>query len=229
MSPQRRRPYQSPQRAAGEKPAVTDDLYSLGAVLYELLTSKPPFHSEAAGAQLGEKLPPSMSQRRVELGIVGETIPENWEETVAACLAKDPFRRPQSASEVEKRLKNSSNPIPNPQSPVRPPSTHRKWLTIAGLILILAAGSAVAFLALHRLSEPKRGNPVKEPSPTLPLFSSTLHRKRKLSVGGNTFPGSPPDAFDCSNPSELTRGTPATFPRVKSDTFPWVAQRLPRW
>jgi serine/threonine protein kinase len=202
-------PYQSPQRAAGENPAVTDDLYSLGALLYELLTSEPPLHHEATGAQLGEKLPPSMSQRRVELGIVGEAIPENWEETVAACLAKDPFHRPQSASEVEKRLKNTINPIPNSQLPARTSSTHRKWLTVAGLILILAVGSAVAFLALHRLMEPKRLSPVKEPSPTLPSFSSTSTGKESFLSAGTRSPEARPTPSPAASPATSPEEGPA--------------------
>ena len=46
-----------------------------------------------------------MTERRAELGIAGEVIPKHWEETVAACLAKDPDQRPQSATEVKNRLK----------------------------------------------------------------------------------------------------------------------------
>ncbi len=147
---------------------------------------------------MGEKLPPSMNQRRAELGIAGELIPEIWEETVAACLAKDPSRRPQTAGEVEKRLKNTSNPIPNPEPPVRNLSTRKKWLTIAVLVLSLAVGSAVAFLALHRLTEPKRVNPAKETTPTLPSCSLRVHRERKYFVGGNRFPGGASDAFACA-------------------------------
>jgi serine/threonine protein kinase len=203
-------PYQSPQRA-GEKPAVANDLYSLGAVLYELLTSKPPFDKETTDAQVGGKLPPSMSQRRAELGIVGEAIPENWEETVAACFAKDPLRRPQSASEVEKRLKNSSEPIPNPQSPVRAPSTHKKWLTVAGLVLILVVGSAVAFLALHRLTGPKRVNPVEEPSPTLPSFSAPIGKENFLSAGTRSQE---------ARPSPSTAARPAFSPEVRPTPSP---------
>jgi outer membrane protein OmpA-like peptidoglycan-associated protein len=205
--PAKTRPYQSPQWAASGKPAVTDDLYSLGAVLYELLTSQPPVQNEAAEPQLGERIPPapSMSQQRVELGIVGEAIPENWEEAVAACLAKDPFLRPRSVSEVGKRLKNSRNRIPNPQSPVQPPSTHRKWLTMAGLTLILAAVSAFAFLAVQRLTEPKRGNPVKEPSPP-PSFSSTSTGNENFLSAGTRSPK--------VGPMPSPAATPATSPAV---------------
>jgi serine/threonine protein kinase len=213
-------PYKSPQEAAGEKPAVADDLYSLGALLYELLTSKPPFDSGATGARVGEKLPPSMSQRRAELGIAGEAIPEIWEETVAACLAKDPSRRPQTAGEVENRLKNTSNPIPNPEPPVRNLSTRKKWLTIAVLVLSLVVGSAVAFLALHRLTEPKRVNPAKETTPTLPSAPSESTGKENILSAGTGSPEVRP------TPSPVPAVSPATSLEARPIPSPGLSPTL---
>jgi outer membrane protein OmpA-like peptidoglycan-associated protein len=216
--PGKKLPNKGPQQPAGEKWAVADDLYSLGALLYELLTSKPPFDSGATGARVGEKLPPSMNQRRAELGIAGEVIPEIWEETVAACLAKDPSRRPQTAGEVEKRLKNTSNPIPNSQPPVRNMSTRKKWLTIAVLVLSLAVGSAVAFLALHQLTEPKRVNPAKETPPTLPSSPSESTRKENILTAGT---GSPE-----VRPTPSPTVSPATSPEVRPTPSPAVSSTL---
>ncbi|MCW5548873.1 MAG: SUMF1/EgtB/PvdO family nonheme iron enzyme [Opitutaceae bacterium] len=97
--------YMSPQQMMGEKPAITDDLYALGATLYDLLTGKPPFHSGNIMMQVVNKTPPSLAARRAELGVAGEPIPPEWEATIAACLAKEPKDRPQSAGEVLEQLR----------------------------------------------------------------------------------------------------------------------------
>jgi serine/threonine protein kinase/TPR repeat protein len=98
-------PYVSPQQWDGERPTPLDDIYSLGATLYELLTSKPPLLGVLDWQQVHHKLAPPMWQRRLILGIKGaDPIPAQWEETVAACLAKDPKDRPQSVRELKARL-----------------------------------------------------------------------------------------------------------------------------
>ncbi len=96
--------YMSPQQLEGELAAVTDDIYSLGATLYELLTSKPPFHSGDISLQIRATVAERMKERRGKLGINGAPIPEEWEATIAACLAKNPRERPASAGEVARRL-----------------------------------------------------------------------------------------------------------------------------
>src|SRR5437016_6503226 len=89
--------YMSPQQLSGERGTHLDDIYSLGASVYELLTSKPPFYSGNIDRQIHERLAPSMIQRRKELDIEPACVPPIWEKLVAACLAKDPSRRPQPA------------------------------------------------------------------------------------------------------------------------------------
>src|SRR2546423_6855751 len=104
--------YMSPQQLDGERPSAFDDIYAFGATVYELLTSKPPFFSGAIETQIREKMPASIAARRKELGIENqEAVPDDWERTIADCLAKDPAARPQSAAELAFRLGLAPRPI----------------------------------------------------------------------------------------------------------------------
>src|SRR6266496_3474297 len=96
--------YMSPQQLSGERGTHVDDIYSLGVTIYELLTSKPPFYSGNIDRQICERIALSMTERRKELDIEPALVPKVWEDAVAACLAKDPSRRPQSAAEVARQL-----------------------------------------------------------------------------------------------------------------------------
>src|SRR5216110_3430736 len=111
--------YMSLQQLDGERATHLDDVYSLGATLYDLLTSKPPFYSGNIDRQIHERIAPSMTERRKEFNIEPAFVPPVWEETVAACLAKDPSRRPQSATQVAQRLQ-----LPSGQERIR--TTPRK-------------------------------------------------------------------------------------------------------
>jgi len=93
----------SPQQVMGEKPSRLDDVYSLGATLFDLLTGTPPFYKGEIVAQVCSLKPPTMTERLRELGLE-DSIPAGLEKTVAACLAKEPRQRPQTVNEVLQML-----------------------------------------------------------------------------------------------------------------------------
>jgi len=131
--------YMSPQQLNGERSTHLDDIYSLGATIYELLTSKPPFYSGNVDRQICERVAPSMTERRKEFNIEPASIPQIWEKVVADCLAKDPSRRPQSTVDVAQRLQLPSGRATTRTIPGKSPN--RKALLVGGVV-------AAAVLAL---------------------------------------------------------------------------------
>ena len=93
--------YMSPQQVMGARPSVRDDIYALGATLFELLSGKPPFYRGNILAQVQEAIPPSVRERRSERGIRDrKPVPPAWEVTIARCLEKEAAKRPADAMEV---------------------------------------------------------------------------------------------------------------------------------
>jgi serine/threonine protein kinase/Tfp pilus assembly protein PilF len=145
--------YMSPQQLVGLRGSHLDDIYSMGASFYELLTSKPPFYSGNIDGQIYERVAPSMTERRKELDIEPAFVPQVWEDTVAACLAKDPWRRPQSTAEVAQRLQ-----LTPAQTATRVASgkrSNRKTLLIGGIAALSVLALVGVYLgALKRQAKP---------------------------------------------------------------------------
>jgi TolB-like protein/Tfp pilus assembly protein PilF len=150
--------YMSPQQLNGARGTHLDDIYSLGASLYELLTSKPPFYSGNIDRQICERVAPSMTERRKELDIEPALVPQVWEDTVAACLAKDPSQRPQSAAEVAQRLHLAPGQTRTRRASGK--SLNRKALLVAGI----AALSVFAIAGLYLGVLKRQTKPVSQPA-----------------------------------------------------------------
>ena len=153
--------YMRPQQTMGDRPRATDDIYSVGATIYELLTSKPPFYSGDVTTQVLHKAVPPMKERRMDLELdLADEIPPEWESAIVACLDKDPGKRPQSASALLGMLGlTSATPLSNPiTTSSRPaPTQSSTSITQSGLpgakhpkalLLGVAAAAALAFVAM---------------------------------------------------------------------------------
>jgi eukaryotic-like serine/threonine-protein kinase len=93
-------PYMSPEQAMGNPADARSDIYSLGCVLYEMLTGKPPFMAEVAAAVLHQHVRVAPKPPRA----LNPAIPRALDALVLEMLAKDPSDRPQTAAEVHDRL-----------------------------------------------------------------------------------------------------------------------------
>jgi serine/threonine protein kinase/Tfp pilus assembly protein PilF len=148
--------YMSPQQLSGEHGTHLDDIYSLGASIYELLTSKPPFYSGNIDRQICERVAPSMTERRKEFNMEPASVPKIWEEVVAACLAKNPSRRPQSATEVAQRLQLPSGSARIAIAHSQP--ARKKLLLIGGI----AAASALVFAGVYFVASKRNATSVSQ-------------------------------------------------------------------
>lgn len=149
-------PYMSPQQAMGERPQPTDDVYSLGATLYELLSGKPPFYRGDLPTQINSKIPPSMQERRQELEIqCKEAVPKLWEDAIAACLHKEPGMRPSCAGVLAEMLglkaatvtvRTGSYAAATARTPAQKASSRAPLIAAAATLVVGAGAAAWVFL-----------------------------------------------------------------------------------
>ena len=100
--------YTSPQLLEGAAPSVSDDIYSIGATLFQLLTGKRPFEGADVEKRIATEKPPGVIELRHKLNRDGQEVFNHWERTIAQCLSKDPMERPINIGDLAKRL--SSEP-----------------------------------------------------------------------------------------------------------------------
>ncbi len=92
--------YLSPEQARGAELDERSDLYSLGALMFELFTGRVPFHHEEEAELLRMHLTqPPPDPRRLRIG-----MPALLADLILACLAKSRLERPASAADVERQL-----------------------------------------------------------------------------------------------------------------------------
>jgi serine/threonine-protein kinase len=96
--------YMAPEQAAGRAADPRADVYSVGAILYEMVTGWPPHSGENVMEILTKKATEAVRPARE----LNPEVPEALERVIAACLERDVALRPQSMSALEYQLTKSA-------------------------------------------------------------------------------------------------------------------------
>jgi eukaryotic-like serine/threonine-protein kinase len=155
--------YIAPEQVRGDLVDARADLYSLGCVLFEMLTGRTPFEGDLAALSYAHTHTPAPRVRSIN-----PAVPAAMDELVASMLEKDPARRPPSGEAVQRSLASAMSqdveptavmePVPPPPSPLpRPPAGGRRrpGPKARRMVVIAACGlAALMFVALLARAEP---------------------------------------------------------------------------
>ncbi len=178
--------YLSPEQAAGQPPTPASDVYSLGLILYEMLTGRLPFEA----ATPAELLQAHLTQAPPSPKTFQPGLPDDLVEILLTCLEKEPARRYRNADQLARvLLQRCPMPAPaglteQPTGPTTPvvPSTvptpspvpmapslpeERDWLVwlLGALAALAVLGLIPLWLLVYRAW---LGGPTGLPTPTPP-------------------------------------------------------------
>jgi hypothetical protein len=163
--------YMSPEQCSGEELDSRADVYSLGAMFYEMLTGGPPFRSRnLAGLiakHLNEPPPPFPQELRVSRPL---------EAVCFRALAKDRNKRQPDAIAFDRELQHA---LTAPQAVIVPARrSPLKWLLVAAglffaLVFIIGAGFAIKF-GVDQLRTPPAASPTPRSVQTAPASNADL-------------------------------------------------------
>jgi eukaryotic-like serine/threonine-protein kinase len=175
--------YISPEQVRGDRVDPRADLYSLGCVLFEMLTGRTPFEGDLAALSYAHTHTAAPRVRSID-----PTVPAAMDELVAAMLEKDPAQRPPTGEEVERSLDaalrtDAVAPIastermqPTLSSTPRPPGGGRRRPRpkTRPLVVIAVCGLAVLFsIALLASRQPDGRTDASQRSPQLSSSPAT--------------------------------------------------------
>ena len=133
--------YMSPEQVSGaEAIDARSDIYSLGCVLYELLTGNPPFSGENPQVVLVRQLSAEAPRLRQQLPSASAEL----EACLAKALEKNPEKRFATAREFASAFEQPLAMARGHRPAVRRHRRYLPWLTIAALVIIGAIGYAIA-------------------------------------------------------------------------------------
>jgi TolB-like protein/Tfp pilus assembly protein PilF len=138
--------YMSPEQVEGKDVDLRSDIYSLGVIIYEMVTGRVPFEGDTPFT-VGVKHKSEMPKDPRELN---RQIPEDLSRLILKCLEKAREKRYQNAEEVRAELENIEKGIPTAELeiPKRKPLTSKEITVTFSLKKLLIPALIVVFLAI---------------------------------------------------------------------------------
>jgi eukaryotic-like serine/threonine-protein kinase len=223
--------YMSPEQAEGKRLDARSDIFSFGAVLYEMVTGQRAFQGSSRMATLSAVLhhePAPISE------ISSDPVPPELQTLVTRCLRKDPQRRIQHLDDVKlalEELKQESASGRQTQSQITRAPKGRRWMRVVLPAALLAAlvAAVLAWRTWHT-------SETAEPLHAVPLTSSPgVHRYPSFSPEGThvafTWNGQKQDNIDIyvqqigssGSPLRITTDPASDFNPVWSPDGRWIA------
>jgi len=226
--------YMSPEQALAKDLDQRSDLFTLGLILYELLTGTVPYTAESVVASLIKRT----QERAIEVSVYDGTIPRALSNIVSKCLERDPAVRYQNADELLRDLvawqgkggstvKISATSSSAYRNRLREFARSRQWSRIAAAVLLLVA--AVAGTAWYFNRSPNVAAVKHAPVSVLvadfqnntsdTLFDDTLEPMVNVALEGASFI----NAYNRGNARQLAGKLPNPTSKLDEKTARLVA------
>jgi Tol biopolymer transport system component len=149
--------YMSPEQAQGSAVDSRSDIFSFGAVLYEMVTGRRAFQGPSRGATMAALL----AQEPAAPGALVAGLPLELDNAILRCLRKDPRRRWQSFTDLKVVLEEMKEESDSGRlgRAAPGPASRRRWFWTAGfatLAVLAALGAAVWMLRGRQTAAPRR-------------------------------------------------------------------------